>query len=67
MTRAEEIGAEVYARTHVFDAFDQGRWGHAIGTPRDRNPHGPIYPGYFHVNMTEWLRGWDTEARGDGR
>lgn len=61
--RATEIQAEVIRdRNYVWDCFDQGRWAHASGVKREANPHGPLYPGYFHSNMAEWLRGWDAEA-----
>lgn len=61
MSRADEIAAEVLARTHIWDCFDQGRWARACGVLQSANPHGPYYPGYFHTNMAEWTRGWQAE------
>ncbi len=57
MTREQEIRQQVITeKNYRWDAYDQGRWAHATGLPRDHNPH---IPG--HDNSNRWLEGWDAE------
>ncbi len=57
LDRAREIVREVQeTRNCVWDAYDQGRWAHAIGWTRIDNPH---LRG--HVNHCDWQRGWNAE------
>ena len=61
----DELIAEVTenGKRSFWSAHDQGRLAFHDGAPFDRNPHGPLYPGYFHVNMRDWERGWKQEAQ----
>lgn len=62
---ADEVKAEVIRdRGGVWDAFDQGRWAYHVGVPLSANPHTiPGYDGYYHVNITDWNKGWLREQR----
>lgn len=59
----KELIAEVTAGGHNFwDAHDQGRLAYLDGTPFKDNPHRLPTPGYYHINMTDWERGWKRQA-----
>lgn len=59
--RAREIEREIQSRTHVWDAYDQGRWAHAKGFARADNPHYHPVACATHANVHDWWRGWDVE------
>ena len=64
-SRAEEIIRHVLAaKGGVWDAYDQGRWSHAVGEARNKNPHViPSIPDCPHVNVHKWYSGWDDEEQ----
>ncbi len=60
LQRTDEIVAFVINhKNYVWDAYDQGRWAHSIGSPRSNNPHRT--PAFWHINEADWERGWDAE------
>lgn len=60
LQRSDAIVAYVAReKSYTWDAYDQGRWAHSIGTPRGSNPHRT--PAIWHINEADWERGWDAE------
>lgn len=59
--RAQQIVNEIYARSHFWDSYDQGRLAHANGQERASNPWDDAFS-RTHVNCGDWYRGFDAEA-----